>query len=407
MMHRPLLVILKLFTGALLLAAQPSDYPFIPESYPFVRYDLNKIYNYPGNIEFNGFLAALDSVFHQGNGDITIVHFGGSHIQAGTFPREVMSRLASTERGLSLGTFYFPYSAAGTNTPRGYQSNSWGKWKGVKNTESTRTDSLGMAGISIISSDSNAGFSITPDPALLEGEHITLLLGQGSSFIPIGLDSSAWELTESGPGYLIFKALKDNYSIEFSLKALDTMGIPLKFYGLYTHPQGAGIRYIPLGVNGAHINSYLGCELLNDQLSHLKPDLVILSIGINDAHGNGFSQEVFRSKYETLISHIRQCCPGTAIMLTTNTDSYIRRRYLNRNALLVRETMLELAESQQCVVWDWFTVMGGLNSIRQWQDAGLAQGDRVHFTREGYSLSGDLLFEAILKAYEEYIQQMP
>ena len=37
--------------------------------------------------------------------------------------------------------------------------------------------------------------------------------------------------------------------------------------------------------------------------------------------------------------------------------------------------------------------------MAKWQDAGLAQSDKVHFTPQGYKEVADLLFEAILADY--------
>ena len=41
--------------------------------------------------------------------------------------------------------------------------------------------------------------------------------------------------------------------------------------------------------------------------------------------------------------------------------------------------------------------MGGLKSMEKWQHAGLAQRDKVHFTRAGYLLVGDLFYDAFSK----------
>ena len=41
----------------------------------------------------------------------------------------------------------------------------------------------------------------------------------------------------------------------------------------------------------------------------------------------------------------------------------------------------------------------GMGSMAAWQQAGLAQGDKIHFTTEGYKLLGDMLFEAIAQCY--------
>ena len=46
----------------------------------------------------------------------------------------------------------------------------------------------------------------------------------------------------------------------------------------------SGVKYHSIGVNGASVPSYLRCDYLMDQLKLVKPDLVIFSIGINDAY---------------------------------------------------------------------------------------------------------------------------
>ena len=44
---------------------------------------------------------------------------------------------------------------------------------------------------------------------------------------------------------------------------------------------------------------------------------------------------------------------------------------------------------------------GGLGSMRQWEAFGLAQKDKIHFTRKGYKLMGDMMFRAIIESYNE------
>ena len=44
--------------------------------------------------------------------------------------------------------------------------------------------------------------------------------------------------------------------------------------------------------------------------------------------------------------------------------------------------------------------MGGLNSIVLWEKYNLAQRDKIHFTREGYLLMGDLFFTALIQNFE-------
>ena len=61
--------------------------------------------------------------------------------------------------------------------------------------------------------------------------------------------------------------------------------------------------------------------------------------------------------------------------------------------------MMKLAKKYGAGVWDMYGVMGGLGSVKTWEQAGLAKRDKIHFTRDGYRVVGDLLFEAIIKSY--------
>ncbi|MBT6005791.1 MAG: hypothetical protein HOG79_08730, partial [Prolixibacteraceae bacterium] len=52
-----------------------------------------------------------------------------------------------------------------------------------------------------------------------------------------------------------------------------------------------------------------------------------------------------------------------------------------------------------------YSVMGGLNSIVLWEKNNLAQRDKIHFTREGYLLLGDLFFTALLQNFENHLNK--
>ena len=112
----------------------------------------------------------------------------------------------------------------------------------------------------------------------------------------------------------------------------------------------------------------------------------------------------FYKNYDTLIQKIKLINPNTAILLTTNNDSYYKKKYPNTRALEVREKMFELAKNKDLALWDMFQVMGGLNSIKDWQKNKLAKKDLIHLTYDGYNLIGDLLFEAFMKSYINYIE---
>lgn len=167
----------------------------------------------------------------------------------------------------------------------------------------------------------------------------------------------------------------------------------------------SGIAIDAIGNNGADVTSYLGCGLFEKQLPGAMPDLLILSLGINDAHTNRFDPEEYKEHYRELIRKVIAVNPNVAILFTTNNDSYNKRRYSNKNGPVKQQTILELAAKTGTVVCDPFEIMGGYGSIDQWAVLQMTQRDRVHFTKKGYWLIGELLAEAIADACDTFEKQ--
>jgi len=46
--------------------------------------------------------------------------------------------------------------------------------------------------------------------------------------------------------------------------------------------------------------------------------------------------------------------------------------------------------------------MGGVGTMRDWQSAGLAQGDRVHFTSGGYRRLSTVVFADLMQLFDAY-----
>jgi hypothetical protein len=89
----------------------------------------------------------------------------------------------------------------------------------------------------------------------------------------------------------------------------------------------------------------------------------------------------------------------------TNNDTYFNKKRPNRNALKVQQAMYNLAARHNGAVYDLFEVMGGLGSIDKWVASGLASRDRIHFTRKGYELQADLMFDAFRKSFGDYLAE--
>jgi hypothetical protein len=91
-------------------------------------------------------------------------------------------------------------------------------------------------------------------------------------------------------------------------------------------------------------------------------------------------------------------------LLTVPNDSYLYKKKVNPNTALVSEQIKKLAGKHYLATWDFYNIMGGLNSVTLWHKAGLTANDKVHFSRNGYFMQADLLFNAFLKSYDNYTE---
>lgn len=387
--------------------AQNESYLYNVNQHNFIRYDLNEMHNFGDDKYSARFYDKLEKLVRTGEGRINVVQIGGSHIQAGTFSGQIRSRLQTMNGEMNAGWgFMFPYRILRTNSPFGYYIRYNGRWKSTRNIERRKTGNLGVGGISVTTSAPKAEFTI-----LLEYEN---KIDYSFNKLRVYYENRGVNYLVSVDSTILANSIKTDDYFEFELNShVDSLKITIqkesnnsgsfKLFGITTETAPNGFMYHSIGVNGAHVPAFLRCQLFEKQLAYLKPDLVILGLGINDAYGNRFSQRKFESNYGELIAKIRKAAPETAIIFTTNNDSYMYRRYVNKNGLKVQQSMFTMAEKYDAGVWDMFSVMGGLNSIVLWEKNGLARRDKIHFSREGYLTLGDLFFNALLQGFEEYI----
>jgi lysophospholipase L1-like esterase len=121
---------------------------------------------------------------------------------------------------------------------------------------------------------------------------------------------------------------------------------------------------------------------------------------VNDTQSKDFEKEEYIEHYDSLIMKIKEVNPEAAILLTTTTDNFIRRRTANKRTVKTKDAMFELMEKHHVAVWDLYSVMGGFKSMLKWQKAGLAAKDRVHFSPKGYTILGNLMFETVINSYK-------
>ncbi len=390
-------------------SSQNLDYN---KTYPFLLLDKNKLSFYGDTTQFNRVFQKLDSLVFLGEGNLSILHIGGSHVQGGTLQRTMRSKFDNLmpsmagERG-----FFFPYKMAHSNMPSDYHIEYTGVWKGCRNAKKSNGCIWGISGYNATTKDSTAQIKLYMSDLEKQNyrfNRVRIFYQMDNDSYHIRLDSMYGEVVSKNDsvGQFIEYFFDRSYdTLRFALNKMDSAQTHFTLRGIQYLTDEPGITYHSIGVNGASVPAYLRSYDFAKEVKYLAPDLVIFGIGINDANGptNRFSQTSFENHYRDLIAWFKAANPEVNFIFLTNNDSYYRRRYPNQNVFRVVKAMQNLAQENNAAVWDLFEIMGGIGSIKLWEKTGLAKSDKVHFTTKGYQLQSELFFEAFQKAYGQYI----
>ena len=179
---------------------------------------------------------------------------------------------------------------------------------------------------------------------------------------------------------------------------------------LLTETFGA-ISYTDMGINGAFCTTFTRPDRISD-IAALHPDLVILSFGTNESHNRRYNTLLHYRQMDELVRMLRDSLPSVPLLMTTPPGSYDsfrksrrRRTYsINPRTAIAVETMRRFADDNGLAVWDMYEAVGGRQrACLNWQEAKLMRPDHVHYLPEGYVLQGELFYQALLKAYNDYV----
>ncbi len=406
-----LIVLLVIFSFREEEQKLPITYDPLP--LPLPQYDFlnlaENVLQFPQNdTAFASVWESLDRALFEDSVSFNIVHMGGSHVQAGVLSERLREHFQHLSPGLDAKRgLFFPFKLAKTNGPSNLRFERIGAWNAQRCAHNKHDAIWGMCGMEVSSSSDTCGldlYAIRTDSSRYGFHTFTLIHNieiqpdhQLLHADRIEVDSTLRTTTYH------WDTPQDSLSLRFYPEEGEEVRL---FGGLLDHEKG-GIAYHEIGVNGASTKSYLRCERMPKELELLQADLVVFGIGINDAYmsKNDFDKAEFKLRYKAIAEQFRAVKNNVQFLWITNNDSYYRRRYPNKNAFAVQEAMYELAAEYGGAVYDLFEVMGGLGSISEWEKAGLAKADKIHFSREGYVLQADLMFEAIRQSYGKHLEE--
>ncbi len=207
-------------------------------------------------------------------------------------------------------------------------------------------------------------------------------------------------------GHLYPLVTRHRLEEDFGSEAVFPDEISYRTGGLAHETGEPGIVYHILGVNGATVETFSTDEKMA-MISSLKPDLVIVSFGTNEAHSRRYQPQTHKQQLALLLSLLKTACPDAAFLLTTPPGAYTggrRSRTVNPRTMTVVGVIKEYAREQGMAVWNLYEIVGGkAYACRNWTKHRMLRSDGIHFTSEGYRLQGNLLHQALIKAYNDYV----
>lgn len=340
----------------------------------------------------------------EGAGPVRVLHFGDSHIATDDWPAAARAILQQKfgNGGPGFVQAGRPFAGFRRYDVKSSHTKGW-KPSGLLSRDGELAN--GLAGVSL--SASLAGEEVT---LAGEGEaaelHYFRQPGGGSLVIEDNGAEIGRVDTAGEPGAAIWKRILNPGP--HSLTARTLSGDPVRLYG-WTLEQRRGLTWETLGINGAQADLLLlwDEQVFADELRSRNPALIVLSYGTNEARNKDWTYDAYRGTLAQVLERLRRAVPAASILVIGAPDQayrYSSRRIVPAGSVdHILAAQRDAALAAGCAFWNLRAAMGGKGSMRQWVNAGMAQGDFVHLTPAGYRLWGEALSGLLLGQYDIFL----
>lgn len=408
-MHYSARFVLLLLLSMIFLSAAAQELDFV--NYKANHITLN-------GADWNALRKSLKSPKTWHGGKWQAVQIGDSHIQPDIMTAQVRQRMqrqwGNGGRGLIAAL-----NLARTNEPTDYYLKSSCRPSATSKLLSrTWSTEIGLTGV-----------AIRWDTAFTElGIRAKMSADRFTSVTLLHAPHGGYETAATGGEVLFGKELSPWASRIDLASATDTvtLGVPCTsdFYGAILSNKKQGVMVHSIGNNGATCGTYLKVANFAEQMKVLDPQLIIISLGTNEAFGNLSGVE---SNLNQLVTRLRKAMPKAQILLTTPMECQKRVSHkvaqqvkvgggkrrkahyktvyktvtsyaANANVVSVRNIIMDYGRRHRIAVWDLYTIAGGAGASNKWVAAGLMNAnDHLHQLESGYELQGQLLADALME----------
>lgn len=337
-------------------------------------------------------------------GPLRILHYGDSHTAADEWTGDLRTRFQE-----KFGDGGSGYSFAGRPW-NGYRrldvrTGSTRGWHSDGLVGRTGDGAYGLGGVSMSTSSPHESVYLLADGQTFE---LFYLQQPGGGSLQVydngGLVERISTDGEGAPGYYRYETVPGQH--KFEVETLDHA--PVRLFG-WVAENPTGVTYETLGINGAQASIVFDWNetVLRSNIERRNPALIVIAYGTNEAGRKDWTPETYRDMFLQLIGRFRSAAPTATILVIGPPDRYLHTRkgwVPMENLDMIVEAQRQAAVTSGCAFWDLRAKMGGKGAMRQWVQAGMAQGDYVHFSGSGYRMLGDAVFRDVMGQYDAFLK---
>ena len=395
-----------------LATLQPID------NYPFLNLKANII-----DLKGNDWEKLHKKLCNSDKHTFSIVHIGDSHLQADVGSGRVRELLQENFGNAGRGLIC-PLKICGTNEPYTYTFSTSAQCITSRLLKRPWATDMGFTGTTFTPQTANFDITLststTRDPYGSPFDRIRIFASAPLSVTLVANEHNILltPIVKQSDYYTDILLSQPVVTAKLTLYSLETVNI----YGASLHNGNYGVEYHTIGNNGATFATYNELRTVGFDISHFKPDLVILSLGTNEAFSN-ITNDQLEADIDYMIANILKHNPDAAILLTTPMEcqktkvsySYTKKRrkkkrrkvrhtsmVINTKVKQMRDVIIKYADENNIPVYDFYTVAGGDNASKQWAAQDLMARDHIHNSYKGYLLQGDLFYNALINVLKNY-----
>lgn len=324
-----------------------------------------------------------------------IVQLGDSHTAGDTMTDALRTRLQQQLGNGGMGWAMPMYFNGQRMAKFGYDNVNWQPIS----SRSTHTENYTLGGMLAKPLQSGATLTIKakqPETA----QNITVSIRQSAQDTALkGIDATGKTFSIEAPvknGQ--WQTTQFTATLPFTIQAEKVTDTAI---GGWWASQGQGSIVSALGINGSELSQWnrWNTSAWQQELATIRPQLIILAYGTNEAYNNVDAQQVAQVLTQR-IQQIRQASPNSAVMVVSAPEALKNIRgqcgTLPAQLTAIQQAQKQVAEQQRTLYWDWQKAMGGSCSMNTWIKQGKALKDGVHFSQSGYQQLGTSLAQDIL-----------